>query len=274
METAIKTSRWTRLANPANINANADVHRDSGAKRAFQSLPRHLRRRAASHNIRRLPKRLRAKAKFEVMHEQTRSLKKRKFRQLPIAKRRKLLKFGRMQILHHRQSTCTAPCWSSTRLMHCTAGNKAWLETHIWHAKRMKMVDTWGYRLVCDVVDGLMLKLSGFVTGGDTDSQVFSTILPCGNAWSYRTRCFVLSDYRATGHGWRPDSCPRQNLRCDSCSSVFEALHVRSARMPDNLVWMRTIPIRTDWPGFNYLECCGSRRYSADATYCCHTLSS
>lgn len=25
---------------------------------------------------------------------------------------------------------------------------KAWLETHIWHAKRMKMIDIWGYRLV------------------------------------------------------------------------------------------------------------------------------
>ena len=23
----------------------------------------------------------------------------------------------------------------------------AWLETHIWHAKRMRMIDTWGYRL-------------------------------------------------------------------------------------------------------------------------------
>ena len=22
-----------------------------------------------------------------------------------------------------------------------------WLETHIWHAKRMKMIDAWGYRL-------------------------------------------------------------------------------------------------------------------------------
>jgi ribonuclease P/MRP protein subunit POP1 len=34
--------------------------------RAFQSLPRHLRRRAASHNPRRVPKRLRDKATFEV----------------------------------------------------------------------------------------------------------------------------------------------------------------------------------------------------------------
>ena len=26
--------------------------------------------------------------------------------------------------------------------------NKIWLETHLWHAKRMKMEDMWGYRLV------------------------------------------------------------------------------------------------------------------------------
>ena len=36
-----------------------------GTKRAFQRLPRHLRRRAMSHNIYRLPVRLRAQAKLE-----------------------------------------------------------------------------------------------------------------------------------------------------------------------------------------------------------------
>lgn len=25
--------------------------------------------------------------------------------------------------------------------------SQMWLETHIWHAKRMKMVNKWGYRL-------------------------------------------------------------------------------------------------------------------------------
>ena len=35
-------------------------------KRVFQQLPRHMRRRAMSHNIRRLPRRLREKAKKEV----------------------------------------------------------------------------------------------------------------------------------------------------------------------------------------------------------------
>lgn len=27
-------------------------------------------------------------------------------------------------------------------------GNKIWLETHIWHSKRMHMVELWGHRLV------------------------------------------------------------------------------------------------------------------------------
>lgn len=29
-----------------------------------------------------------------------------------------------------------------------TSEDKVWLETHIWHAKRMKMENMWGYRLV------------------------------------------------------------------------------------------------------------------------------
>ncbi|KAK9898144.1 POP1-domain-containing protein [Cystobasidium minutum MCA 4210] len=109
--------------------------RDSGAQRAFQSLPRHLRRRAASHNIRRLPKRLRAKAKLEIVQDQPKALKKLKFRQLSITKRRKLLRGSRVEILHGRQR------------------EKAWLETHIWHAKRMRMIDTWGYRLAYTPTD-------------------------------------------------------------------------------------------------------------------------
>lgn len=40
--------------------------KDSAAQRAFQSLPRNLRRRAASHNIKRLPVRLRERAMREV----------------------------------------------------------------------------------------------------------------------------------------------------------------------------------------------------------------
>ncbi|KAF9233375.1 ribonucleases P/MRP protein subunit POP1-domain-containing protein [Melanogaster broomeanus] len=65
---------------------------DSSTHRAWQTLPRHLRRRAASHDVRRVPVRLREKARAEV-------------------------------------------------------SDKTWLETHIWHAKRAKMENMWGYRL-------------------------------------------------------------------------------------------------------------------------------
>lgn len=37
-----------------------------GSKRAFQGLPRSMRRRAMSHNVKRLPRRLRKKAEIEV----------------------------------------------------------------------------------------------------------------------------------------------------------------------------------------------------------------
>lgn len=37
-----------------------------GSKRTFQLLPRHMRRRAVSHNVKRLPRRLRAQAEREV----------------------------------------------------------------------------------------------------------------------------------------------------------------------------------------------------------------
>ena len=40
--------------------------RDNATHRAWQQLPRHLRRRAASHDVRRVPVRLREKAKSEV----------------------------------------------------------------------------------------------------------------------------------------------------------------------------------------------------------------
>lgn len=38
-----------------------------GARRTFQLIPRHLRRRAMSHNIRRMPRRLRDAAQKEVL---------------------------------------------------------------------------------------------------------------------------------------------------------------------------------------------------------------
>lgn len=33
------------------------------------------------------------------------------------------------------------------KLTLCDIESKKWLETHMWHAKRMKMKDIWGYRI-------------------------------------------------------------------------------------------------------------------------------
>ncbi|KAJ3573212.1 hypothetical protein NP233_g2576 [Leucocoprinus birnbaumii] len=97
----------------------------SGAstQRAWQALPRHLRRRAASHDVRRVPARLREKAKAEMDPMRKKLLS------------RKLPKAGKT-----KRVTKTV---SFMKRQH----DKTWLETHLWHAKRMKMENMWGYRL-------------------------------------------------------------------------------------------------------------------------------
>ncbi|KAG0334323.1 hypothetical protein BG000_008415 [Podila horticola] len=97
--------------------------KDSAAQRAFQSLPRNLRRRAASHNIKRLPVRLRDRAMREVESDPVKKGKK------PDNRHKK-----------RRPGTITQEYLRRQ-------GTKRWLETHIWHAKRMRMVEQWGYKL-------------------------------------------------------------------------------------------------------------------------------
>ncbi|KAL1748033.1 ribonucleases P/MRP protein subunit POP1-domain-containing protein [Schizophyllum fasciatum] len=97
-----------------NAMQNSSEH---SAQRAWQALPRHLRRRAASHDPRRVPSRLRDRAKAEIDG--------------PIRKRRHKVKKG----------TTTAKEFARRQR------DKTWLETHVWHAKRMIMKTMWGYRL-------------------------------------------------------------------------------------------------------------------------------
>ncbi|KAG0698380.1 ribonucleases P/MRP protein subunit POP1-domain-containing protein [Suillus ampliporus] len=96
---------------------------ESATHRAWQTLPRHLRRRAASHDVRRVPLRLREKARAEMV---------------PVTRR--ILGRGRSKQGKTKQVTRTESLLKRQR-------DKSWLETHIWHAKRMKMENMWGYRL-------------------------------------------------------------------------------------------------------------------------------
>lgn len=98
----------------------------AGAQRVFQSVPRYMRRRAASHNVKRLPKRLREKALAQIANDpgkpQNKSGK-------PPSRRQR------------RRGQITAEEFASRQ------EGKRWLETHVWHAKRMKMLELWGYKL-------------------------------------------------------------------------------------------------------------------------------
>lgn len=97
-----------------------------GARRVFQTLPRSMRRRAASFNIKRLPTRLRLKA-IQEMEKDPETVQK-AIKKPPCRRRRRRTKNIQEEAVRRQQG-------------------KRWLETHIWHAKRAKMVDLWGLRL-------------------------------------------------------------------------------------------------------------------------------
>ncbi|XP_033736638.1 ribonucleases P/MRP protein subunit POP1-like [Pecten maximus] len=100
-----------------------------GNRLVMQLLPKGLRRRALSHNIKRLPRRLREAAKKEYVNRDTKSRRKppsRKFRRRP---KNLLDEYNRRQRKH------------------------VWLETHIWHAKRFKMEEKWGYKIPIQPTD-------------------------------------------------------------------------------------------------------------------------
>ncbi|XP_062424310.1 ribonucleases P/MRP protein subunit POP1 [Rhea pennata] len=113
-------------ARAAEINAMLKaVAQKSSNSLVFQTLPRHMRRRAMSHNIKRLPRRLQeiARKEAEKAVHQKKEQSKTKSRK---ARRRHInlvAEFNRRQ------------------------RKNIWLETHIWHAKRFHMIKKWGYCL-------------------------------------------------------------------------------------------------------------------------------
>ncbi|XP_074056573.1 ribonucleases P/MRP protein subunit POP1 [Macrotis lagotis] len=113
-------------ARAAEINAMLKaVTQKSSNSLVFQTLPRHMRRRAMSHNVKRLPRRLReiAQKEAEKTEHQKKEHSKNKCRKARRCHLNLLLEFNRRQ------------------------KKNVWLETHIWHAKRFHMVKKWGYCL-------------------------------------------------------------------------------------------------------------------------------
>lgn len=92
-------------------------------KLVFQTLPKHMRRRAMSHNPKRLPRKFRKSHISQMTKSGTPAKLKRPSRKY----RRKATNLMREYVRRQRKNI--------------------WLETHIWHAKRFHMTELWGYKL-------------------------------------------------------------------------------------------------------------------------------
>lgn len=107
----------------------AAIETPNSTKLVFQKLPKHMRRRAMSHNPNRLPRihRLSHRAQMSKSGQPAKAKRpSRKFRRRPQ----------------------NLPLEYKRRSRECK-----WLETHVWHAKRFHMVNRWGFKLAkssCD----------------------------------------------------------------------------------------------------------------------------
>ncbi|KAJ1767582.1 Ribonucleases P/MRP protein subunit pop1 [Coemansia sp. RSA 986] len=102
-----------------------DGARAAGNTRAFQTLPRHLRRRAASHNAKRVPVRLRERAAAEI-------------RSAVLSAGGQGAAATRSNRYRRRRSRTVRGEYERRQV------GRRWLETHVWHAKRMHMAERWG----------------------------------------------------------------------------------------------------------------------------------
>ncbi|XP_015917479.1 ribonucleases P/MRP protein subunit POP1 [Parasteatoda tepidariorum] len=100
-------------------------------KNATQKLPPHMRRRAASHNPRRVPRKLRKNYLIQNPNAVSKPKKAPK-------EKRKL-----QQKKKHEKQAKNYPEEYASR----SRPGEFWLGTHIWHAKRCKMDTLWGYKL-------------------------------------------------------------------------------------------------------------------------------
>jgi len=145
----------------------------ANASRVFQQVPRAMRRRTASHNSKRVPKRLRERAKREMIEDNTPTVEARRRRprttrarirsetakrlEILAAKKQKaraeksagkpeddILKPVKIQCRPPRpkirRNTLNEPPKIKSKFRKRQL-NKTWLPTHLWHAKRARMTE-------------------------------------------------------------------------------------------------------------------------------------
>ena len=158
------------------MGASMASSKNALSTRAFQQVPRDMRRRTASHNVKRVPKRLRAKASREMKEDKTPTATARRrapttHKRLRLEKAKKLMQLGaltkkRAQARDQKQNETQEPGEADRENASATVPrlpklkkdtltkppkaparfrkrqiHKSWLPTHVWHAKRAKMTE-------------------------------------------------------------------------------------------------------------------------------------
>lgn len=147
----------------------------ANATRVFQQVPRAMRRRTASHNVKRVPKRLRERARKEMIEDNTPTIESRKRRPRTTRARIRAETAKKLGILAARKKKkqlekaaaqgTPSPEGDTRTTVHTRAPrpkirrnmlndppkaeskfrkrqvNKTWLPTHLWHAKRARMTE-------------------------------------------------------------------------------------------------------------------------------------
>ncbi|XP_014772211.1 ribonucleases P/MRP protein subunit POP1 [Octopus bimaculoides] len=111
----------TRAQEIASLNLH--VKTKTVNKMVLETLPKHMNRRAMSHDIRRWPRRLRQLVKKQYENQVNKRLRR------PPSRK------------HRRQTNNLLADYNRRKR------KQVWLETHIWHAKRFHMTKKWGYHL-------------------------------------------------------------------------------------------------------------------------------
>lgn len=191
-----------RAYESGQLEASMDKSKKTGKKRAFQSPPRSLRRRTASHNVDRVPKKLRDRARMEMAADNTSGGNQGKKSKKPRGHSR--VKVMAEERAHQRASNrksdasgdfltveddhtgvneAATPPQGHIKF-HKRQKNKNWLPTHVWHAKRAHMSTRWGFSIAqtptekCYRPTHRASVMEGAIAW---DSSYFSTILLGGS---------------------------------------------------------------------------------------------
>ncbi|KAK9460612.1 ribonucleases P/MRP protein subunit POP1-domain-containing protein [Lipomyces oligophaga] len=170
-------------------------------QQTFQSVPRSLRRRAASHHVHLLPPRFRKRALKEIQELTNPPLEPKKRRRITRLTLRRETALRLRQLIRKRKSYHANRKKDQMPVGINTLATKAilekkfkrrqkdivWLPTHLWHAKRAHLVKKWGYSIPNHPNDKCFRpthRQSNSGSGVVFDTSYFGTIIILGTKQS------------------------------------------------------------------------------------------